>query len=147
MAAAFEDARGALPDDDFTMMEHGAIVENKAAGDGDIVENKAAEGEAIVEHNAAVENKEAIVEKLVWQWQELTVTKCMGWVDMDKSVCAELNTAMAGFKKAGGDFKLQTVYTVGKRTWRADLQSMTQTRIWPDGSEGATSNIRQIAVL
>ena len=34
------------------------------------------------------------MERTIWQWQELTKTRKLGWIDMDPVVCKKLTDAM-----------------------------------------------------
>ena len=34
------------------------------------------------------------MERTIWQWQELTQTRKLGWLDMDPVVCKKLTDAM-----------------------------------------------------
>ena len=110
-------------EDDFVMIEGGKLLQIEAAD---------------------------FAKEVTWQWQEKTVTRKWGWIDMDEKVCAVINAAMADFKTcADPEARRPIVYYSdhdGGRTWCANLQNMTQTRIL-GGKQGATSYIRPIRKL
>ena len=136
------------------LKEMGDSFSKSLSDASDAEANAIKESDAVVAARAKeIDAKEGSAPAHIWQYQEKSVTRKLGWIDMDPTVSNKLNDAMHDYLAVspGPDDPLPVVYYTdkgGSRKWCADLRTMTQTRYWPDGSgTGATSKIRQIALL